>query len=108
MNDIKTIGDLAGRLRSLLPACGPNDDFVITNAEAKMLVAAFPLDFRGRLFDEDHELRSRIEKLKAFIIGDQYDKLPEIDRTDLKEQLKYMEAYASVLSRRVSRQCGNA
>ena len=32
----------------------------------------------------------------------------EIDRTDLKEQLKHMEAYCSVLSRRVSRQCNNA
>ncbi len=65
-------------------------------------------DFRSRLFDEDHELRSKIDKLKTFIIGDKYDDLPEIDRTDLKEQLKHMEAYASVLSRRVSRQCNSA
>lgn len=65
-------------------------------------------DFRSRLFDEDHDLRSKIDKLKAFIIGDKYDGLPEIDRTDLKEQLKHMEAYAAVLSRRVSRQCGAA
>lgn len=64
--------------------------------------------FRSRLFDEDMVLRDRIEKLKAFIIGEKYDSLPEIDRTDLKEQLKHMEAYASVLSRRVSRQCNNA
>lgn len=65
-------------------------------------------DFRSRLFDEYSELQKKVEKLKEFIIGDTYDKLPEIDRTDLKEQLKHMEAYNAVLSRRVSRQCGNA
>lgn len=65
-------------------------------------------DFRSRLFDEYDELRKRIESLKAFIIGDKYDGPPEIDRTDLKEQLKHMEAYEHVLSCRVSRQCGNA
>lgn len=65
-------------------------------------------DFRSRLFDEYEQLRDKIGKLKAFIIGDKYDGLPEIDRTDLKEQLKHMEAYESVLSRRVSRQCTSA
>lgn len=65
-------------------------------------------DFRARLFAEYSELQQRIEKLKSFILGDQYDSLPEVDRTDLKEQLKHMESYESVLSRRVSRQCNNA
>jgi hypothetical protein len=65
-------------------------------------------DFRARMFDEYSELRQRIEKLKAFIVSDKYDALPEIDRTDLKEQLHYMESYFGVLSRRVSRQCNNA
>ncbi len=65
-------------------------------------------DFRARLFDEYSELRSRIEKLKAFIVGEQYDSLPEIDRKDLKSQLAHMEAYCEVLSRRVSRECNNA
>lgn len=44
-------------------------------------------DFRARLFAEYGELQYRIEKLKAFIVGDLYDGLPEVDRTDLKEQL---------------------
>lgn len=65
-------------------------------------------DFRSRLFDEYGELQRRIEKLKSFIVGAEYDELPEIDRKDLKEQLGYMESYCAVLSRRVSRQCNNA
>ena len=65
-------------------------------------------DFRARLFAEHSELAQRIEKLKAFIVSDKYDGLPGIDRTDLKEQLKHMEAYGGVLMRRVSRLCNNA
>lgn len=65
-------------------------------------------DFRQRLFDEYDELKRKIEKLKTFILGDQFESLPDYDRADLKEQLKHMEEYFSVLSRRVSRQCNNA
>ena len=65
-------------------------------------------DFRVRLFDEYTQLTQRIERLKAFILSPQYDTLPEIDRTDLKEQLGHMEGYFKVLTRRVSRQCNNA
>ena len=65
-------------------------------------------DFRSRLFDEYGELQRRIDELKTFIIGDQYDGLPDVDRNDLKVQLKHMEAYVEVLSRRVSRQCNSA
>ena len=65
-------------------------------------------DFRSRLFDEYEQLQDRINKLTNFIVSDIYDTLPEIDRLDLKEQLKHMKAYCSVLSRRVSRQCGDA
>lgn len=65
-------------------------------------------DFRSRLFTEFSELQQRIEKLKAFILGRYFDTLPEIDRTDMKEQLEHMELYCKVLNRRVSRQCGNS
>lgn len=64
-------------------------------------------DFVGRLFEEHSQLSIKIEKLESFILSDKYDQLPEIDRTDLKEQLKHMKGYFSVLYRRVSRQCGN-
>ena len=65
-------------------------------------------NFVSRLFVEKSKLGSNIEKLKAFIISDKFDGLPDIDRSDLKEQLEHMEKYHSVLSRRVSRQCNNA
>lgn len=63
-------------------------------------------DFTARMFEEHGQLSTRIEKLKTFIISDKYDTLPEVDRADLKEQLKHMEGYFKVLSCRVSRQCG--
>ena len=65
-------------------------------------------DFRGRLFEEHTQLSQRIDKLKEFIVSEKYDKLPEIDRSDLKKQLGHMEQYFNVLCRRVSRQCNNA
>ena len=64
--------------------------------------------FRSRLFAEYGELQKRIEKLKNFVLNSDYDALHDIDRKDLKEQLGHMEAYCAVLSRRVSRQCGDA
>ena len=64
-------------------------------------------DFRGRMFDEYEVLKQRIDNMKVFILGDKYDVLPEVDKVDLKEQLKHMEAYFSVLGRRVSRQCSD-
>jgi hypothetical protein len=65
-------------------------------------------NFRTRLFAEYGELQERIQKLTDFIISDEYDILPHIDKTDLKEQIKHMESYCQVLSRRVARQCGNS
>jgi hypothetical protein len=64
--------------------------------------------WRARLFEEHSDLHRKIEKLKKFILGTEYDSLPEVDREDLKEQLQHMESYHAVLMRRVSRQCGAA
>ena len=65
-------------------------------------------DFRARVFEEHSQLHQRIDKLKAFIVSDKYGELPDIDRTDLKEQLRHMEGYFDVLHKRVSRLCNNA
>jgi len=65
-------------------------------------------DYRSRLFDEHRDLRVKVEKLREFILSDKYDVLPDIDKTDLKIQLKHMTRYLDVLLCRVSRQCGNA
>ncbi len=63
-----------------------------------------PDSYKERLLEEHNQLRLRIGKLGLFIIRDKYASLPEIDRTDLKEQLKHMKEYFDVLTRRVSRQ----
>lgn len=64
--------------------------------------------WRARLFEEHSDLQRKVEKLKKFILGTEYESLPEIDRKDLKKQLQHMENYHAVLMRRVSRQCGAA
>ena len=62
----------------------------------------------SRLYQEHSELKLKIKNLRKFIISDKIDSLPEIDRRDLKLQLKHMEEYFKVLNRRVSRTCNNA
>lgn len=64
--------------------------------------------FRSRLFQEFTDLNIKIKKLKDFILTEEYEIIEEIDKKDLKEQLKYMELYSSVLNRRVSRLCTDA
>lgn len=70
--------------------------------------AALRGNFRDRLFAERNQLNERIEKLRAFIVGDKFADLPEIDRSDLREQLTYMAEYSKVLERRVARLCNAA
>ena len=64
--------------------------------------------FISRMVKEFDELTGRIEKLNAFVISDQFNLLPEVDRVDLTEQLKHMDRYREVLSRRLSRFAGAA
>lgn len=64
--------------------------------------------FAGRLYIEHEELHKKISKLQAFVISEGCDKLPQIERESLKEQLKHMMEYFRVLTGRVSRTCGNA
>lgn len=65
-------------------------------------------EFRARLFEERTQLHQRIEKLEKFIVADEFDKLPDIDRSDLREQLKHMRSYFNVVDRRSGRLCGAA
>jgi len=66
------------------------------------------LDMTMNIYEEYSELQSRVEKLEKFIISDEFEKLNDTDRSDLKEQLNHMKSYRSVLFRRVSRTCNNA
>lgn len=63
---------------------------------------------RARVFEEHTQLGQRIDRLRAFIISEQFEALPDVERADLREQLKHMQAYFNVLSNRVSRLCTNA
>ena len=63
-------------------------------------------NFRARLFTEHDELHMKIKLLKKFILSIAFDELPEVDRSDLKDQIAHMIKYFTVLDRRVSRQCG--
>lgn len=65
-------------------------------------------DYKARLFDEHRELNNRIEKLTSFILSDDFDAQASVDKNDLIKQLNYMGGYSSILSCRVSRQCGDA
>lgn len=62
-------------------------------------------DTRGRLFAEYTELTQRVKKIEHFITSERFESLPDIERADLREQLKHMRSYQDVLSRRCSRQC---
>lgn len=65
-------------------------------------------NFRARLFQERTELHQRIQKLEAFIVHEAFDQLPDIDRDDLREQLKHMRGYFAVVDRRAARLCVGA
>lgn len=56
-----------------------------------------------RLRREYHELLQRKSKLHAFILTDNFEDLPEVDRRDLREQRHHMDAYWRVIARRASR-----
>lgn len=65
-------------------------------------------DWRGRLFEEHSDLHRKIEKLKKFMLSEEFRQIPEVDQIDMTEQLSHMQKYHQVLMRRVSRQCNNA
>lgn len=86
----------------------------ITSKDAKDTFQVTPIDtsvsgnFRSRMFTEYSELQRKINKLKELILSDTYGFLPEVEKVDLREQLKFMNGYCEVLGQRVSRQCNSA
>lgn len=65
-------------------------------------------DFRRRLFEEYTGLQAKLTKLDLFMVTEEFQELPEVDRKDLAEQRGHMKDYETVLGRRVSRLCNNA
>jgi hypothetical protein len=58
---------------------------------------------QDRLRQEYKDLLQRKSALKAFILRDDFEDLPEEDRRDLREQSKHMDAYWHVVARRAQR-----
>lgn len=65
-------------------------------------------DTRNRLNAELCDLSQKIRKLERFIGTDKFKALGVFERSDLREQLHYMQDYHEVLSRRYSRVNGDA
>lgn len=56
-----------------------------------------------RVVNEERELSDKLNKLGAFIHGEQFKALPVEDQALLQEQDDHMRAYADVLRRRIAR-----
>lgn len=56
-----------------------------------------------RIAAEHAQLNDRINKLEAFLLSDRFLSIPVIERADLEEQAKHMNAYFDVLKRRYER-----
>ena len=60
-------------------------------------------DYKTIMIDELNELVERIQKLFAFIKGDEFKSLVEDEQQDLREQYIHMREYEVVLRRRCKR-----
>lgn len=56
-----------------------------------------------RVIEEKKELEEKITKLDAFIAGEKFDALEEVERIDLRDQRSAMADYSAVLGNRISR-----
>jgi hypothetical protein len=59
--------------------------------------------YQERVMDERYFLMDKIERLEAFIQGDIFNGLPDIDKTLLSQQLVAMKAYGEILRQRIER-----
>jgi hypothetical protein len=65
-------------------------------------------DFRRRLFEEYTSLHAKLTNLDLFMVTEEFQALPDVDRKDIAKQRGHMKDYETVLGRRVSRLCNNA
>ena len=63
-------------------------------------------DFEKRVVSQLCELDDRMEKLSAFMYGDVFPTLLDVDQVLLRMQLRAMVPYAAVLSDRIERFTG--
>ena len=58
--------------------------------------------FIERMIVEKNELQDRVTKLEKFINGEKFKELKGLEQVYLKEQLKFMKGYLSVLRQRIN------
>jgi hypothetical protein len=91
--------DESGMMLLVEPIARSVDDY---ERECMPLFPVRP-DWQQRVIDEKAELDERIGKLCAFLKGDAYRSLPDVDRHLLDRQLSHMRDYAHILFMRVAR-----
>ena len=58
--------------------------------------------FVERMVVEKNELQDRVSKLENFVNGEKFKELKGLEQVYLKEQLKFMRGYLSVLRQRIN------
>lgn len=58
--------------------------------------------FVERMITEKDELQDKVTKLENFVNGEKFRELRGLEQVYLKEQLKFMRGYLSVLRQRIN------
>ena len=58
--------------------------------------------FVERMIVEKDELQDKVTKLENFVTGEKFKELKGLEQIYLKEQLKFMKGYLSVLRQRIN------
>lgn len=58
--------------------------------------------FVERMITEKDELQNKVTKLEIFVNGEKFKELKGLEQVYLKEQLKFMKGYLSVLRQRIN------
>lgn len=58
--------------------------------------------FVERMIVEKDELQDKVTKLEKFVTGEKFKELKGLEQVYLKEQLKFMKGYLSVLRQRIN------
>ena len=58
--------------------------------------------FIERMIVEKNELQDKVTKLENFVTGEKFKELKGLKQVYLKEQLKFMKGYLSVLRQRIN------
>ena len=63
---------------------------------------------RDLLFNEYGDMKVKIQKYEAVVLSKSFETISDVDKRDIREQIRHMKDYFKILKRRVSRQCNSA